>query len=83
MRFFLFKYPTWLEENKTKISSSDYEKYRKQEEIVTKLCVLFEEEKDDEADVTKKERLAKIIDLMQKVNVFLLCDGKFVCFITN
>lgn len=61
------KYPSWLTENKEKISSEEFTKYNDQQKIVHKLCLLFENEKETDAEDLKKQRSAKVVDLMQKM----------------
>lgn len=61
------QYPSWLTENKEKISSIEFTKYNDQQKIVHKLCLLFENEKETDAEDLKKQRSAKVVDLMQKV----------------
>ncbi|XP_065055998.1 peroxisomal biogenesis factor 19-like [Rhopilema esculentum] len=61
------KYPTWLKENKTKLSEDDYGRYVRQQELVSRLCCEFEGETENESDEGKKLRLDRIMDLMQKM----------------
>ena len=49
------------------MNGEDYAKYQQQNKIVCELCSLFESEHENDSDDVKKERTAKVIDLMQKV----------------
>lgn len=62
------RYPVWMDENKSKLSETDYNRYIKQYEHIRQICVEFEKEKDDDTEQVKKERFQKLLELMQKVN---------------
>lgn len=64
------KYPSWLEKNENKISKAELEKYKGQELVVAKLCLLFEQEKDTDSDAVKTERMDKVMELMQKMQEY-------------
>ncbi|XP_066931743.1 peroxisomal biogenesis factor 19-like [Clytia hemisphaerica] len=64
------RYPSWLSENKEKLTPEDYLKYKSQNDIVVQLCDLFEQEADTDTEQTKKERTSKVVELMQKMQVF-------------
>jgi len=64
------KYPVWLEENKSKISSEEYEKYSKQQTIVCQICELFDEEKENDNETVKSERMSKIVSLMEQMQEY-------------
>lgn len=61
------QYPTWLAENKSKISESEYSKYDKQRGIITDILAEFDKEQATDTDDVKNSRFEKIMDLMQKV----------------
>lgn len=62
------KYPAWLAENGSKISSEDKERYEGQLKLMQEVCCELEKEKpDDNADI-KKERFNIVLDRMQRVS---------------
>lgn len=63
----LEKYPSYLDENKDKISSIDMDRYQKQQELFKVICAELEKESlNDSADV-KNERFKIVLKNMQKV----------------
>ncbi|XP_065643942.1 peroxisomal biogenesis factor 19 isoform X2 [Hydra vulgaris] len=64
------KYPDWLEANRLKISSAEFENYVKQEAIIKQLCTLFEEETSSDSPSVKKIRMGKVVDLMQQMQKY-------------
>lgn len=52
------RYPKWLEENKSKISSEEYERFLTQYKLMKELTKVFE---------TESGHSSKIIELMQKM----------------
>lgn len=63
----LEKYPQWLEENKGKISGEDMERYKKQQELMERVCEQLEKEGDADTTDKKREQFEKVLGLMQKV----------------
>ena len=61
------KYPEWLEERKTRISSSDLQRFTKQLELMRQVCNELEKEKDEDTETIKKERFDAVMSLMQEV----------------
>ncbi|XP_003399642.1 peroxisomal biogenesis factor 19 [Bombus terrestris] len=61
------KYPEWLEEKKTVISSSDLQRFRKQLELMQQVCMELDKEKDGDTEEVKKKRFETIISFMQEV----------------
>ncbi|XP_071875005.1 peroxisomal biogenesis factor 19 isoform X2 [Bombus fervidus] len=61
------KYPEWLEEKKTVISSSDLQRFRKQFELMQQVCMELDKEKDGDTEEVKKKRFETIISFMQEV----------------
>eukprot|EP00794_Sanderia_malayensis_P010843 gene10843-11995_t len=61
------KYPAWLDENRASLSNDDFERYTKQQELVSRICVEFEAETEQDSAETKKQRLDKIMVLMQEM----------------
>lgn len=61
------KYPEWLEERKTRISSGDLQRFTKQLELMRQVCTELEKEKDDDTETIKKERFDLVMSLMQEV----------------
>merc|ERR1719494_135847 len=64
------KYPQWFEENRSKISCDEFDKYKKQEAVVCKLCELFEGEKDSDSETVKKDRILKTVSLMEEMQTY-------------
>jgi peroxin-19 len=62
------KYPQWLEENATKISVEDKDRYEKQLQIMRTVCGELEGEKESDSADVKKDRFNKVLEEMQKVN---------------
>lgn len=58
MKDIVEKYPKWLEENKSKISKEEYERYNNQLELMMKLNEVYEKE---------PENMAKIFEIMQNM----------------
>lgn len=63
----LEKYPQWLEENKEKISAEDMERYKKQQELMERVCEELEKESENDTIDKKREQFEKVLGLMQKV----------------
>ncbi|ELT92282.1 hypothetical protein CAPTEDRAFT_224754 [Capitella teleta] len=61
------KYPTWLSENKEKISSEEYSKYAKQNDLMGEIVREFDEEKDADSDESKRLRFDRIMNVMQQM----------------
>ena len=62
-----FQYPAYLSENEGKLEASDVELYRKQYDVMTSICSVYEEEQADDSDEAKSQRFEKLLDLMQQV----------------
>ncbi|CAG8536952.1 13839_t:CDS:2 [Dentiscutata heterogama] len=58
-----FKYPKWLEENKSKVSEEDYERYEKQSEYIQKIIEKYEAPDFDE---NNEQQNKAIVSLMQE-----------------
>ena len=52
------RYPTWLEDNRTKLSSEDYQRFSHQYELIKDLNEVYE---------TDPGNFNKIVELMQKM----------------
>ncbi|KAJ4443310.1 peroxisomal biogenesis factor 19 [Periplaneta americana] len=61
------KYPTWLEENRSKLEPSEFERFSKQQELMHQVCVELEKESESDSPEIKKQRFDVILDLMQKM----------------
>jgi len=61
----LIKYPPWLESNKEKLSTKEYETYSTQYSYVTQIMTKFDDPRYNDED---KKAKADLVDLMQKVN---------------
>jgi peroxin-19 len=58
MKDIVEKYPQWLEDNKSKISKEDFERYSNQLELMLKLNEVYEHE---------PENMSKIFEIMQNM----------------
>ncbi|KAJ3091289.1 Peroxisome chaperone and import receptor [Quaeritorhiza haematococci] len=58
------KYPLWLEENKASLKPEDYERYKKQHEIVREIVVIYD--RSNNSDLTDADN-KKVVDLMQQM----------------
>ncbi|KDR12308.1 peroxisomal biogenesis factor 19 [Zootermopsis nevadensis] len=61
------KYPAWLEENRSKLEPSEFERFGKQRELMDQVCVELERESESDSQEEKKRRFDTILDLMQKM----------------
>lgn len=59
------KYPSWLLENKSKISAEESGRYDKQYKIIDKICTLFENENDSDPEDIKQKRFMELLQLLQ------------------
>ncbi|XP_044002917.1 peroxisomal biogenesis factor 19 isoform X2 [Aphidius gifuensis] len=59
------KYPAWLEEKKSTLSPEDLARYTKQLDLIQKVCLELEKEKEDDTEDIKKKRFDVILALMQ------------------
>lgn len=64
------QYPEWLETNKEKIDSRQYEDYRKQFELMKQICAEFESEEAGDTEQRKQQRFDKIMDFMQQMQAY-------------
>ncbi|KAJ9600519.1 hypothetical protein L9F63_026344 [Diploptera punctata] len=60
------KYPAWLEENKSKLEPSEFDRFSKQKQLMDQVCVELEKESEVDTPEIKKQRFDVILDLMQK-----------------
>ena len=67
---FVFQYPAWLEENKSKLEPSEFERFSKQKQLMDQVCTELEKESETDAPEVKKQRFDTILDLMQKVSIW-------------
>lgn len=63
----LEKYPSYLNENKDKISSTDMDRYQKQQELFKVICAELEKESPNDSADVKNERFKIVLKNMQKV----------------
>ncbi|KAJ9595728.1 hypothetical protein L9F63_013091 [Diploptera punctata] len=61
------KYPAWLEENKSKLEPSEFDRFSKQKQLMDQVCVELEKESEVDTPEIKKQRFDVILDLMQKM----------------
>lgn len=67
LREIVSKYPAWLEENGSKCSPEDKERYESQLKLMQEVCSELEKEKSDDSADVKKERFNIVLDRMQKM----------------
>lgn len=60
-------YPTWLEENESKISVEDKERYENQLKLMQEVVSELEKEKSDDSAEVKKQRFDIVLERMQKM----------------
>lgn len=63
----LYQYPEYLGANESSLDATQLDMYRKQYELMTSICTLFEEESPEDTQEQKSQRFEKLIDLMQQV----------------
>ncbi|XP_018404509.1 PREDICTED: peroxisomal biogenesis factor 19 isoform X2 [Cyphomyrmex costatus] len=61
------KYPAWLEEHKATLNASDLERYTKQSELMEKVCIELEKEKEDDTESIKQHRFECVLKLMTEM----------------
>lgn len=61
------KYPAWLEENGTKITTEEKERYEKQLQLMKDVCQELESETENDSAEQKRSRFEKVLGLMQKL----------------
>ncbi|KAL0130424.1 hypothetical protein PUN28_002240 [Cardiocondyla obscurior] len=61
------KYPAWLEEHRATLDSSDLQRYMKQSELMQKVCIELEKEKEDDAEDVKQHRFECVLKLMTEM----------------
>ncbi|KXN72719.1 Pex19 protein [Conidiobolus coronatus NRRL 28638] len=62
------KYPEWLEKNKSELTDVDYERYIKQNEVISKVIVEFDKQSGEEESNNNSEIQAKVMELMQEMH---------------
>ncbi|KAL6260815.1 hypothetical protein P5V15_008341 [Pogonomyrmex californicus] len=63
----LNKYPAWLEEHKAILNPSDFQRFTKQSELMQKVCIEFEKEKEDDTEDIKQHRFECILKHMTEM----------------
>jgi peroxin-19 len=61
------RYPAWLEENASTISSEDKTRYETQLKMMQEVCAELEKEKPDDSPDVKSERFKIVLDRMQQM----------------
>lgn len=61
------QYPTWIDENKNKISATEINRYTKQYNIIKKICVIFESENDLDSENIKQQRFLELLTLFEQM----------------
>lgn len=67
LREIVSKYPGWLAENGSKISTDEKERYEGQLRLMQEVCGELEKEKPDDTPEVKKDRFSIVLDRMQKM----------------
>lgn len=65
LRDILDKFPNWLTENESKITTEEKERYQKQIKLMQDVCGELEKETDNDTADVKKDRFEKVLGLMQ------------------
>ena len=65
------QYPAYLSENEGKLQEKDLDLYRRQYNLMTSICGVYEEEQPEDTDTVKTARFEKLLDLMQQVCFYL------------
>lgn len=63
----LDKFPAWLEENGSKITPEEKERYEKQMDLMKQVCAELETETEGDTADKKRSRFEKVLGLMQKL----------------
>ncbi|XP_033122771.1 peroxisomal biogenesis factor 19-like [Anneissia japonica] len=61
------KYPEWLENNKSSLEVSEFNRYSNQHQLMDQLCVIYESEQSTDGQEVKQQRFLKVIELVQKM----------------
>lgn len=61
------KYPSWLEENKNRISNDELNRYTQQYNIIRRICIIFESESNSDTEELKQKRIMELIGLLQEM----------------
>ena len=80
--YLCLQYPAYLAENESKLEASEVELYRKQYDLMTSICSVYEEEQPSDTATIKSERFEKLLDLMQQVRTvdwLVGWGGELVC----
>lgn len=64
----MFQYPGWLEQNKSKLEPSEFERFSTQKILMDQVCEELEKESESDSQEEKKRRFDIILNLMQKVS---------------
>ncbi|XP_058792577.1 peroxisomal biogenesis factor 19 [Phymastichus coffea] len=70
MKDIVDRYPAWLEENRATVPPTDLANYEKQYELMSKVCLELESEKDDDSEEVKKKRFEKKLAIMQEIQAY-------------
>ncbi|XP_012270920.1 peroxisomal biogenesis factor 19 [Orussus abietinus] len=62
------RYPSWLEEKKDTLPPADLERYKKQLDLLLKICAELEKEKEDDSEAVKKQQFETKFTLMQEMH---------------
>ncbi|XP_011706099.1 PREDICTED: peroxisomal biogenesis factor 19 isoform X2 [Wasmannia auropunctata] len=64
------KYPVWIEEHKATLNASDLQRYTKQSELMQKVCIELEKEKEDDTEDIKQRRFECVLKLMTEMQSY-------------
>ncbi|XP_066599289.1 peroxisomal biogenesis factor 19-like [Prorops nasuta] len=64
------KYPEWLQSKEPTLSLEDLNKYKKQLQLMQKICTEFEAEKDDDTEELKRHRFKLILNFLQEMQKY-------------
>lgn len=66
LQMMLKNYENYLETNKDKLNSSDFNKYSEQKRCIEDMCGIYENSKDTDSQEVKSSQQQKILDLLEK-----------------
>ncbi|XP_077302825.1 peroxisomal biogenesis factor 19 isoform X2 [Arctopsyche grandis] len=64
------KYPEWLERNKATLDKKEFDRFSKQNSLMSKVCTELEKETENDSEEIKKKRFDHLLELMQKMQEF-------------
>jgi len=61
----LEQYPEWLQKNEATLSKEDFERYKKQQDLMQSVCTELELETPEDSAEVRKDRFDKVLKMMQ------------------